>query len=395
MNTVKAVNNMNNNEELNNCRFIREENISQGDWLSLARITYLDQHGIPQIWEGATRLTRNKDTKIDAVGVIAFYRRLLHYDCIVLIKQYRPALKAYTIEMPAGLVEHNETPEVAAVRELKEATGFMGTIKKIGPVLAMDPGASNCSMRLVTVEVNGDEPENLHLRSNLNNERFKEPVLIPVSELLDKLSAFAAAGFIIDSRIDAFAIGLVMGNQSRKTKKKTTMNKKENSEGEEEFSVEKVLDRRIKNGKVEYYLKWKGYSHDDNTWEPEENLDCPDLISHFEENRKKKEQLKKDDKKRKSGSSDEKKPSSKNKRGDEDKKPQGFDRGLEPERIIGATDSSGELMFLMKWKGTDEADLVHAKKANVRCPQVVIQFYEERLTWHSPANDDEGKTETD
>jgi len=175
--------------------------------------------------------------------------------------------------------------------------------------------------------------------------------------------------------------------------KKSEKTMSASAEGEEEFSVEKVLDRRVRNGKVEYFLKWKGYSSDDNTWEPEENLDCPDLISEFEDARKKRELNKKEDKKRKASTPAEDKKPAKKKQSDEEKKPQGFDRGLEAERIIGATDSSGELMFLMKWKGTDEADLVPAKKANIQCPQIVIQFYEERLTWHSSSYDEEDKGE--
>merc|ERR1711976_20228 len=156
----------------------------------------------------------------------------------------------------------------------------------------------------------------------------------------------------------------------------------------EEYSVEKVVDKRVgRNGKVEYLLKWKGYGDEDNTWEPRENLDCEDLIEAFEKKRKEKTDKKKEAEKRKSGASAD--SSSKKKKGDDDSKPRGFDRNLDPERIIGATDSSGELMFLIKWKGSDEADLVPAREANVKCPQTVIKFYEERLTWHTSSQDDD------
>merc|ERR1739838_905675 len=156
-------------------------------------------------------------------------------------------------------------------------------------------------------------------------------------------------------------------------------------EKEEDYSVEKVVDKRVgRNGKVEYLLKWKGYGDEDNTWEPKENLDCNDLIDEFE--KKRKEKNKKEADKRKSAPSGG--SESKKKKGDDDK-PREFDRRLDPERIIGATDSSGELMFLIKWKGSDAADLVPAKEANTKCPQTVIKFYEERLTWHTRSQDDD------
>jgi len=156
---------------------------------------------------------------------------------------------------------------------------------------------------------------------------------------------------------------------------------------EEEFIVEKIADMRVRNGKKEYLLKWKGYPDSESTWEPTDNCDCPEMIEVFEEKLKKKKEERKSKAADDAGSAKKKKKVAE----EEDNKPRGFDRGLQPERIIGATDSGGELMFLMKWKDSDEADLVPARQANIRCPQIVIAFYEERLTWHTHDNDDDAK----
>ncbi len=44
---------------------------------------------------------------------------------IVLVEQYRKALEKAIIEIPAGKLEPGEKPEVTAVRELEEETGYV------------------------------------------------------------------------------------------------------------------------------------------------------------------------------------------------------------------------------------------------------------------------------
>ena len=45
-------------------------------------------------------------------------------NALLMVRQYRPAVGATTLELPAGHVEPGETPEAAARKELAEETGY-------------------------------------------------------------------------------------------------------------------------------------------------------------------------------------------------------------------------------------------------------------------------------
>jgi ADP-ribose pyrophosphatase len=43
---------------------------------------------------------------------------------ILLVRQYRPAIERFSLELPAGLLDAGEEPAEAMVRELREETGY-------------------------------------------------------------------------------------------------------------------------------------------------------------------------------------------------------------------------------------------------------------------------------
>ena len=54
-------------------------------------------------------------------------------------------------------------------------------------------------------------------------------------------------------------------------------------EGEEEFEMEKIINKRTVRGKEKFLVRWKGYMAEEDTWESRENLEnAKELVEEFE-----------------------------------------------------------------------------------------------------------------
>ena len=53
---------------------------------------------------------------------------------------------------------------------------------------------------------------------------------------------------------------------------------------DEEYEAEQIVSKNVHRGKALYLVRWKGYSGDDDSWEPLEHLtSCRELVEAFEE----------------------------------------------------------------------------------------------------------------
>ena len=90
--------------------------------------------------------------KADYVTVLA----LTPQGRIPLVRQYRPAVDAFTLELPSGLLEPGEEPIETANRELQEESGW--NARRIEPLAVLRPDVGRLGNRLWVFFADGLEP---------------------------------------------------------------------------------------------------------------------------------------------------------------------------------------------------------------------------------------------
>ena len=191
------------------------EPLTNGKWIQTKKINYDDPNGNSRVWEMAIRTTRSTTTNIDAVSIVS----ILHNHAndskeIVLVKQFRPPTEQVVIELPAGLIDPNESIESTAIRELIEETGYYGTFKSQSIPIFSDPGLTNANMVLAYVDVDLNDPKNQSPQPKLEPGEFIITFTLPLNNLLHSLEEICEKeNCTIDARLYHFAKGLELAQQ--------------------------------------------------------------------------------------------------------------------------------------------------------------------------------------
>lgn len=144
--------------------------------------------------------------------------------------------------------------------------------------------------------------------------------------------------------------------------------------------VQNIVEHRYVGNRLEYKIRWKGYSAKDDTWEAKNSLSCPDIIKKYESSHDTSQKGKKAAKggaaKRKGGKSPAK-PAKKARQQSEseDEDDEDDDAEYEVARLIDVRfKKGGKREFLVHWKGWSSRFDNWEPEENLNCEDLIAQF---------------------
>ena len=111
-----------------NKKFDKIHKLTDNPFLNLYQMDALDTKGMPFSYYFASRNDvqhiKIRTKSVRAEGIVIYAVTEEAQPRLVLIRQYRYPVDAFMYELPAGLIDGDETHGMAAAREMKEETGL-------------------------------------------------------------------------------------------------------------------------------------------------------------------------------------------------------------------------------------------------------------------------------
>jgi hypothetical protein len=145
---------------------------------------------------------------------------------------------------------------------------------------------------------------------------------------------------------------------------------------EPRYEVEAILKHRRRHGSLHYYLKWKGYPDSENTWEAEENLNCPVLLAAYWEAHQTPSPKRAVD--------HSPPPSALLPPLDPIPPPTVSATDTSPLRILAATGKRDGVLLMRVLLANGEQTVMGNDFLKVHFPNLLVRFYEDNIAWLSP-----------
>lgn len=147
-----------------------------------------------------------------------------------------------------------------------------------------------------------------------------------------------------------------------------------------DYEVEDIISHKFEKKVRHFLVRWKNCGPEEDTWEPESSLACPDIVNaYLEKNPDAQPSKRKRSATEEKSAVPSKRSRAKNSAANDAGDAENGDEEFEVEDIVDHKIVRGKTSFLIRWKNYDSSGDTWEPESGLSCPEIIARYKEEHM----------------